>query len=346
MPKCAAPAADESVAAVDPAAVAVGVDVGGTKVAAGLVGGDGTVIARSRTGTPAQDADAVVELIATAWHDLAGSRDAPVPLGVGAPGIIDRAGVVRYAPNVALAGYPLRATLAERLGIPVTVANDANAAAWGEYRAGAGQAAAAEADQAVAAGPGLAAAADSLLLLTVGTGVGGGLVEGGRLVTGATGMGAEFGHIIVAEGGPACPCGNRGCLEAVASGSAIERMAAEAVAAGDVPASSALHRRGELTGERVTAAAEDGDATAVAVLATAGHWLGVGIATLVNALDPALVVIGGGAMQAGELLLAPARQAFHQRLFGRGHRNPPAVVPAQLAGDAGLVGAALLALGG
>lgn len=308
--------------------LAVGVDIGGTKVAAGLVAADGSVLARLRADTPVDDPDAIVPRTAEIVAELTARLDAATtPVGVGAAGIVDLDGVVRYAPNVGWVDYPL----AERLGAvvpgPVTVDNDANVAAWAEFCCGAGRRARA-----------------SMVMLTLGTGVGGGLVEHGALVRGAQGLGAEFGHVIVLEGGVQCPCGNRGCLEAYASGTAIARLATERLAAGSVPAGSRLHGLPALTGKAVTLAAHDGDEAARAILAEAGFWLGVGIASLVNALDPEIVIVGGGAMQAGELLLAPARIAFEQRLMGRGQRTPPPVERSGLADDAGFVGAALLAL--
>lgn len=313
--------------------VAVGVDVGGTKLAAGLVDGEGNVMARARRDTPSRDAVAIAPLVAELAADLCGQAGVPgsVPIGVGAAGVIDREGVVRYSPNIDWEpGYPLRGEISRHARTTVLVDNDANAAAWGEYRAGAGH-----------------AAAGNMVLLTVGTGIGGGLVIDDRLVRGAHGLGAELGHVIVAEGGPRCPCGNRGCLEALASGTAIGRMAREERQADRVPAGSPLASvpPEELTGKVVTRAAGSGDPCAAGLLDRAGFWLGVGIATLVNALDPEVVVVGGGAMEAGELLLRPARTAFAERLIGRAHRDLPPVSKASLADDAGLVGAALLALG-
>jgi glucokinase len=294
-----------------PPGVAVGVDVGGTKLVAGLVGADGSVLARRRETTPAHDPQAIPSLIARMARELTGE---PAPVGIGAAGIVDIEGVVRYGPNIDWVDFPLRDLVAALIGGTVTVDNDANAAAWGEYRAGA------------------AAGAASMVMLTVGTGVGGGLVLDGRLVRGRHGLGAEFGHIIVLEGGPPCPCGNRGCLEAVASGTAIGRLARERLGWADA------------TGKSVTEAAQAGDGQATAVVTECGFWLGVGIASLVNALDPDLVVVGGGAMQAGELLLGPARDACAERLVGRGSRPHPPVVEAALGDDAGVVGAGLLAL--
>jgi glucokinase len=305
---------------------AVGVDIGGTKLAAGLVAADGTVVSRTRRETPAHDGVAVMELVVEVARELAGEAG-PCAVGVGAAGMIDLDGVVRYAPNVRWADYPLRAELAERLDGPVTVDNDANVAAWGEFRLGAA-----------------VDAPESMVMLTVGTGVGGGLVIDGSLVRGASGLAAEFGHMIVQEGGPLCPCGNRGCLEAMASGNAIGRAATAAVQAGRIPDGSPLSGLPEVSGKDVSRAALAGDPAAIRLLAEAGFWLGVGMASLVNALDPQIVVVGGGAMESGDLLLEPARQSLEDRVLGRRYRGLPPVVPARLSDDAGVVGAALLAL--
>jgi len=309
--------------------LACGVDIGGTKLAAGLVAADGSVLARARRSTPAQDAEALSALVADVVAELSASAGGlrGLPVGVGAAGLVDLDGVVRYAPNIAWADYPLRADLAERLGVPVVVENDANVAAWGEYRAGAGR-----------------DARQTMLMLTVGTGVGGGLVMGDRLMRGSNGLAAELGHVIVDEGGPPCPCGNLGCLEALASGTAIGRTAAEVLDSGVVPEGSLLHELDELTGKSVTVAARAGDAPAVGVLERVGFWLGVGLASLVNAFDPEVIVVGGGAIEAGDLLLEPAREAFVQRVIGRRYRTLPPIRRAALGDDAGIVGAALLAL--
>jgi len=306
--------------------LAVGLDVGGTKIAAGLVGADGSVLLRERLSTP-DDTEALFELLVDAALRLSQGQ-VDIPVGVGAAGLVSHDGVIRYAPNISWVDEPLQQRLAERLGVAVTIDNDASAAAWGEFRVGAGS------------------AVRSMAMLTLGTGVGGGLVIDERLVRGASGFGSEFGHIIVDEGGPACPCGNHGCLEPLASGTAIGRIARERLAGGQVPAGSALHRLDAVTGKAVTVAAHAGDAAAREVLATAGFWLGVGIASLCNAVDPELVVIGGGAIQAGELVLEPARRAFVERLIGAAQRRPTKIVRASLSDDAGLVGAALLSLDG
>lgn len=303
----------------------VGVDVGGTNVRAGVVDAAGAILDQEHTVTPEDGArrlEAIVALI-TEVCTRTGATGAPV--GVGAAGLVDLAGVVRYAPNLDWRDAPLQDDLADALGVDVRVENDAAAAAWGEYRVGAAQ-----------------HATGGALMLTVGTGVGGGLIMDDRLVRGATGVGGEFGHMIVAEGGPRCPCGNLGCLEAMASGTAIGRMARAAVADREEPDSS-LHRIDEVSGAAVTDAAREGDVLAERILARAGRWLGVGIASLVNSLDPEVVIIGGGVLSAGPLLLEPAVKAYHARVVARAYRTVPPVLRAQLGDDAGLIGAALLA---
>lgn len=302
--------------------VTVAVDVGGTKVAAGVIDADGAVMAQRRRPTPADDADALVAVILALVAELA-TPDAPV--GVGVAGFVDLDGAVRTSPNLpGLVDEPLQARLARELPTPVRVINDADAAAWGEFSVGAGR------------------HASSSLMLTVGTGVGGGLVLDGRLVRGAVGAAGELGHVIVDEGGPRCPCGNRGCLEAHASGTAIVRKARQRQEAGTVAAGSPL-AAGELRGEDITAAAAEGDDDALAVLADAGFWLGVGMAGLTNAFDPAIIIVGGGLSAAGEDLLAPARRACAARVLGSPARQLPRIAAGELGPEAGLVGAGLLA---
>lgn len=304
---------------------AFGLDVGGTNIRIGLVTPEGTILEHERVGTP-DEADqrvkAMVELV-TRVRGRTGQTDLPV--GVGAAGLVDLEGVVRYAPNLDWRDAPLRAQLEHELGTTVLVENDASAAMWGEYCAGAAH-----------------DVEGGAVMLTLGTGVGGGLVMDGQLRRGSTGVGGEFGHMIVNEGGPRCPCGNRGCLEALASGSAIGRTARDAVAAGRHPGSALAHLK-DLTGTQVTEAARAGDELAIEVLAEVGGWLGVGIASLVNCLDPAIVIIGGGVLSAGPLLLGPAVDSYRARVIAREHRTLPRVVRARLGDDAGLIGAALLA---
>lgn len=306
------------------AAGAIGVDIGGTKIAAGVVAPDGQIAPRTRRDSPAGDENALVDEIVAAVSDL-GRPAKGVPIGVGAAGIVDLDGVVRYSPNLAWTDLHLRAVLSERLGRAVVVENDGNAAAWGEFRAGAA-----------------ATAHASAVVLTVGTGVGGGIVLDGRLVRGADGLGGELGHVVVVEGGRRCSCGNAGCLESYASGTAIALTAIEHRERGDVPAGSPLDRD-DVSGVDVSRSALDGDRAAQRVLAEVGGWLGVGLASIANALDPEVLVVGGGAAHAGDLLLDPARGALRDRLIGRDHRSVPPVVAAALGPDAGMIGAALLA---
>jgi glucokinase len=221
----------------------------------------------------------------------------------------------------------LRRLLHERTGLPTVVDNDANAAAWAEARFGAG------------------AGGGDLVLVTVGTGIGGGLVLDGRLYHGAQGFAGELGHLIVAPDGDRCACGNRGCLEAMASGSTLGRLGREAAAADPGGRLAALAAGAPVTGEVVFAAALEGDRVALSLFERIGHWLGVGIASLVTIFDPDLVVVGGGVAATGDLLLAPARASFDRYVHGRRHRELPPIVPTRLGGDAGLVGAASLALG-
>jgi glucokinase len=249
-------------------------------------------------------------------------------IGIAAAGLVDDTGVLRFAPNLAWRDVPLADHLREATGAPVWAENDNNAAAWGEYRFGAGR------DH------------GSLLFVGVGTGIGGGIVIDGDLVRGAHGFAAEIGHIVVERDGPACGCGNRGCWEQLASGSAIERKGRSAVARH--PYSSLVERSGgdpgAVTGEMVTEAARDGDTPCRGILVEVGHRLGEGIAGLVNVLDPEIVIVGGGAADAGELLLAPARAAFRRTVEGPSHRPPVPIVAAELGSDAGAIGAATLAL--
>lgn len=302
--------------------VAIGVDVGGTKLVAALLAGDGTVLDRRRLRTPAGDGPTLIDTLADLVAELGGG----LPVGIGIAAIVDPSGVVRYGPNIGVRDLPLAAELSARVGHPVVVKNDATAAAYGEYRAGA------------------AGAAEDVVMLTLGTGVGGGVIVGGRVVEGHAGFAGELGHVIVSEGGRRCPCGNRGCLEAYASGTAIGLLARERLVDREVV--SSLRDLDVLDGKAVTSAALEGDAFARDVLAEAGFWLGVGMATLANVLDPEMIVVGGGAaIQAADFVLPAAREALVPRLLGGAHRPPPSVVHATLSDDAGMVGAGLLAAG-
>ncbi len=309
-------------------ALAIGVDAGGTKVAALVVDvREGVILDRRVVASPAEDADAFVRTIVGTATDILANHPGARVVGVGAAGIVDRKGVVCFSPNVAWRDFPLSERISEAIGLPTVVENDANVAAWGEFRFGAGR------------------GCTDMLLVTVGTGIGGGIVVGGELLLGANGFAAEIGHIIVEPGGPECGCGNRGCWEQVASGRAIDRLGRQA--ARQNPASALLALAGanpeQVTGTIVSGAAREGDPVAIQVLAEVGRRLGEGIAGLVNVLDPQIVVVGGGAMGAGALLLEPARAACGRSVLGRGHRPEVLLVAASMGNDAGAVGAADLA---
>jgi glucokinase len=308
--------------------LAVGIDIGGTKIAGGVVTAAGQVLGRIRVPTPPADQAATVAALLAAVEELRGRHPTVEAIGVGAAGLVEwPGGRARWAPHNSYRRLELRRLLHERAGLPTTVDNDANAAAWAEAHFGAG------------------AGSDHLVLVTVGTGIGGGLILDGRLYHGEQGFAAELGHLVVDPDGDRCPCGNNGCLEAMASGSTLGRLG-RAAAAGDPGGRLAeLAGRPELvSGETVFAAALEGDKVALALFERIGHWLGVGIASLVTIFDPDLVVVGGGVAATGELLLAPARASFERYVHGRAHRDLPPVVPARLGADAGLVGAATLAL--
>ncbi|MGB3828123.1 MAG: ROK family glucokinase [Ornithinimicrobium sp.] len=312
----------------------IGVDVGGTKIAASAVDEHGTIAARALRETPAQDADAIAGAVVDvvqelrdrageAGHDVAG-------VGVACAGFVDAEGTtVVFAPNLAWRDEPLAARVQERAGIPVVLENDANAAAWGEFRFGA------------------ARDADHMIMITVGTGVGGGVIDRHQLVRGAHGMAAEIGHLRVVPDGHRCGCGNRGCWEQYASGSALVREARELVAASSPHAADLTRRCGgdpaALTGMMVTESAAEGGQAAIELLEDLGHWLGEGTASLVAVLDTGVIVIGGGVSAAGDLVLDAARAAFARQLTGRGHRPVPPMVLAELGNDAGMIGAADLA---
>ena len=310
---------------------AIGIDVGGTKIAAGVVAEDGTVLDRTRVPTPPDDERATMAALYAVVDELRAGNPEVEAIGLGAAGLVEwPGGHARWAPHNTYRRLELRRLLHERTGLPTTVDNDANAAAWAEARFGAG------------------AGSGDLVLVTVGTGVGGGLVLDGRLYHGQQGFAGELGHMIVDPDGHLCACGNYGCLEAMASGSTLGRLGQEAAAAdpGGRLAALAAEAGGTVTGEVVFAAASEGDKAALALFERIGHWLGVGIASLVTIFDPDLVVVGGGVAATGELLLAPARASFERYVHGRAHRDLPLVVPTELGDDAGLAGAATLALGG
>ena len=310
-------------AETDGVPVVIGIDVGGTKLVAATLDADGRPLARRRRSTPAREATLLVDTLHELVAELDPDPDRPLPVGVGIAGTVDTAGVVRYGPNIGVRDL----SLADRLGAPgrtVAVVNDASAAALAEQRVGAGR------------------GYDELVLVTLGTGVGGGIVTGGRLLLGASGLAGEVGHLVVAEGGRRCPCGNRGCIEAYASGSALEHAARERLADPDV--ATALRDVPELTGPAVTEAAAAGDVVAGELLTDLGRWLGVALAGLVNLLDPQLLLVGGGAGPGtAPWVLPAAERSLERRVLGASHRSLPPLRLASLGDDAGLVGAGLLA---
>lgn len=309
------------------APLSIGVDVGGTKIAAGVVDTQGRIGQRLRRDSPAEDPDAMVSVIAETISELAYGRDVAAA-GIGAAGWVaaDRRTVL-FAPNIAWRDVALADRVEAKTEVPVVVENDANAAAWGEFRFGAAE------------------DSDDLVMVAVGTGVGGGIVLDGQLVRGSFGVAAEIGHFRVVPNGRLCGCGQHGCWEQYASGSALVADARRRAAV--EPAADRLVRRAggaeHIQGPLVTELALAGDPFSVDVLAELGRWLGEGIASLTAVLDPAVVVIGGGVSSAGDLLLEPTRRAFVQTVPVYENRPPLELRLATLGNDAGLIGAADLA---
>ncbi len=318
-----------------PARLAVGVDLGGTKVLGRLLdpARPTEALDETRVDTP-RGSDKIVdalELVAVTLADRARERGwgEVAAVGIGAAGLVDLAGVLRFAPNLpTVVDLDIAGALRPRLGVPVAVDNDANCATWAEVAAGA------------------AAGASEAVLVTLGTGIGGGVVVGGELRRGAFGFAGEPGHMIVDPSGPPCPCGRRGCWERFASGSGIGRLARDAAQAGraDRVVELAGGDAEAVRGEHVTAAAEEGDADALAIVEQFAWWVAVGVANLVNLLDPEVVVIGGGLADAGDLLLDPVQRAYAGLVLAHEHRPAVRLELAALGSDAGAIGAGLLGL--
>lgn len=308
----------------------IGVDLGGTKLLAGVVDGDLNVHHRVHRAVHGLDQRELLDAAVAAVEEArAASAHEVSVVGFGIPCTIDqRRGMATMAVNLPLHDVPFRDVMAERLGLPVEVDNDANVAALAEHRAGAAQ------------------GASEVVMLTIGTGIGGGLILRGELYRGAIGAGAELGHITIDLNGPPCQgnCPNNGCLETLASGTALaregRRIAAEQL---DSALGAALTEGREISGALITELAHDGDGAAIEALALIGRNLGVGIASLLNIFNPDLVVIGGGVIAAGDLLLEPARAEVARRALPA-MRDHATIVPAQFGTEAGLVGAAALAL--
>jgi len=307
----------------------VGVDVGGTKVLAGVVTPEGEVLATVRRPTPSQDVNDTARVIAEVVREL--DEDYSIEaVGVGAAGWIDASrSVVLHAPNLAWRREPLRDRIQERVDLPVVVENDANAAAWAEYRFGAGR------DQ------------HHLILITVGTGIGGGAVVNGEVYRGHFGMAAEYGHVRVVPDGHPCGCGAAGCFEQYASGKALVRFAKQRAREDAASARTLLEMAGgevdQIDGPMVTRAAQAGDAASLASFTELGGWLGWGMADLVSGWDPQCIILGGGVAEAGDLMSIPARETYAKVTALRGRTEAAEVRIAALGNKAGLVGAADLA---
>jgi len=307
---------------------AIGIDIGGTKIAGALVDPDGSIIREERVATPAHDSDAIADAVIELINQLSEGVQV-VAAGVAAAGFIDaeRANIV-YAPNLSWRHEPLKAKLQARTNIPVFIENDANAAGWAEYRFGAGQ------------------GVKHMAMLTIGTGVGGAIVVDGQLLRGGFGIAGELGHIRLVPEGRLCGCGQHGCIEQYGSGTALLRAAKELVESGDPQGarlSELAAEAGELTGTQVYQAITERDSGALALLSQLGTWLGEAAASLVAVLDPEMIVIGGGVSAAGDLLLDPIKKAFDAHLPASAFRPHLKFAIAEFVNDAGVVGAADLA---
>ena len=303
---------------------AIGVDIGGTKIAAGVVTPEGEISNKVRYPTPGEP-EHLVRTIARAIQEVGdGYEVGGVCLAL--PGLIlAQENKVIFAPNLhSIEGIPLKEELEPEIGFQITIENDASAAAWGEFRFRAGS------------------DVDHLVFVTLGTGVGGGVISHGTLLRGAQGAGGELGHMTIQANGPRCGCGNHGCLESLASGTAIQRRAREV--AGEQPDSELgkLAVRGEVPGEEVTRLAGEGDTAARSILEETGQWLGIGLAGFVNIFNPEMVAVGGGVAEAGDLILEPARKEVHLRARSPS-RDLVEIRQATLGPESGMLGAAALA---
>ncbi|GAA4093935.1 MULTISPECIES: ROK family glucokinase [Actinomadura] len=311
-------------------ALTIGVDVGGTKVAAGVVDDGGRILEKVRRPTPSTDPKEIADVIAEVVDLLKGKFEDVRAVGLGTAGFVDETrSTVLFAPNLAWRDEPIKDKVENLVGLPVVVENDGNATAWGEARYGAGR------------------GHDFIVLITLGTGIGGGIIFNGELYRGRFGIGAEVGHFRVVPDGRRCGCGNRGCWEQYASGNALVHEARELARVAPAMAGRLLEL-GEgspegISGPEITQAAREGDKAALECFRTVARWAGQGLADLSAILDPGAFIIGGGLSDAGDLLLDPTREAFQNALTGRGHRPLPDIRIAELGSAAGIVGAADLA---
>lgn len=309
--------------------VAIGIDLGGTKLAGAVVDASGNILARTQIPTRTLNEVTLVSGIAKLALELRASAPRAVRIGLAAAGLVDpRAGVIVTSPNLPTRNIGISSMISARTGLDVVLDNDANAAAFAEARVGAG------------------VGARSVIAVTVGTGVGGGIVVDGNVMRGARGFAGEVGHIVIDRGGPPCACGANGCVEAFASGTAIARAARNRIEEPDAAALRQARDGGESIGaELVARLAGEGDGFSRSLLHEAGASLGIALVSLANLLDPDRIVIGGGAGSGlFETLIAPAREVLARDILGSGQRPVPDVVRAMLGADAGVVGAAMLAM--
>jgi glucokinase len=306
----------------------IGVDIGGTKIAAGVVDEEGAILATVTVPTPPTP-EGVVDAIAAAVRDV-GAQHQVEAVGIGAAGYVDdKRATVLFAPNIKWRHEALKDKVEQRVGLPVVVENDANAAAWGEYRFGAGQ------------------GHDDVICITLGTGLGGGIIIGNKLRRGRFGVAGEFGHIRMVPDGLLCGCGSQGCWEQYASGRALVRYARQRAVAQPENA-KVLLALGDGTadgieGHHISQAARGGDKVAMDSFRELARWAGAGLADLASLFDPGAFIVGGGVSDEGELVLEPIRKSFRRWLVGGQYRPHAQVLAAQLGGKAGLVGAADLA---
>lgn len=304
---------------------AVGIDIGGTKIAGALVDLEGRIVRESRVPTPAADGEDIVEAVVALVTELTQGVDA-MGVGVAAAGFIDAdQSTIVYAPNLSWRNEPLKAKLEAQLSIPVIIENDANAAGWAEFKYGAGR------------------GTKHMAMLTIGTGVGGAVIVDSKMLRGGFGIAGELGHIRVVPEGRLCGCGAKGCIEQYGSGTALLRSARE-LADSDSQEGNALRKlrdeAGELTGEQVYHAILQSDPGALRLLGELGGWLGQTIASLSAVLDPEVVVIGGGVSILGDTLIDPIREAYLANMSARGYRPELKIKTAEFVNDAGVVGAA------
>ncbi|MFJ9828485.1 ROK family glucokinase [Streptomyces sp. NPDC101160] len=306
----------------------IGVDIGGTKIAAGVVDEEGNILDTHTVPTPPTP-EGIVDAICAAVSE-AGKGYQIEAVGIGAAGYVDdKRATVLFAPNIHWRHEPLKDKVEQRVGLPVVVENDANAAAWGEYRFGAGQ------------------GHEDVICITLGTGLGGGIIIGNKLRRGRFGVAAEFGHIRVVPDGLLCGCGSQGCWEQYASGRALVRYAKQRAAATPENA-TVLLGLGDGTpegieGRHVSEAARAGDKVAIDSFRELARWAGAGLADLASLFDPSAFIVGGGVSDEGELVLDPIRKSFRRWLIGGRYRPHAQVLAAKLGNKAGLVGAADLA---